>query len=101
MTGHRWQRTWSRGIVNTEVITAVVVVILAVIPGLRRIIPALGLPTQESSTFIGHIVVFSKEGRVPRGELRKWRDESGAEKEPNDRTLRVQQLREVDGDTMS
>jgi hypothetical protein len=59
--------------VNTEVITAVVVVILAVILGLRRIVRALGLLTQESSTFIGYIVVFSKEGRVLRGELRKWR----------------------------
>jgi hypothetical protein len=59
--------------VNTEVITAAVVVILAVILGLRRIVRALGLLTQESSTFIGYIVVFSKEGRVLRGELRKWR----------------------------
>jgi hypothetical protein len=59
--------------VNTEVITAVVVVILAVILGLRKIVRALGLLTQESSTFLEHIVVFSKEGRVLRRELRKWR----------------------------
>jgi hypothetical protein len=59
--------------VNTELITAVVVMILAVILGLRRIVRALGLLTQESSTFLGYIVVFSKEGRVLRGELKKWR----------------------------
>lgn len=58
---------------STDVITVIVVVALAVILGLRRIVRALGLLTQESSTFIGYIVVFSKEGRVLRRELKKWR----------------------------
>jgi hypothetical protein len=59
--------------VNTEVITACVVAAVAVILGLRRIVRALRLLTQESGGFLGDIVVFSKKGRVLRGELRKWR----------------------------
>ncbi len=60
-------------VVNAEDITAIVLVILAVLLGLRRIIRALVLLAQESSRFLGEIVVFSKEGRVLRRELRKWK----------------------------
>jgi hypothetical protein len=59
--------------VNTEVITVCVVTAVAGILGLRRIVRALRLLTQESGGFLGDIVVFSKKGRVLRGELRKWR----------------------------
>jgi hypothetical protein len=58
---------------STEIITACVVTVLAVILGMRRIVRALRLLTQESGGFLGDIVVFSQKGRVLRGELRKWR----------------------------
>ena len=58
---------------STDLITVCVVTAVAVILGLRRIVRALRLLTQESGGFLGDIVVFSKKGRVLRGELRKWR----------------------------
>jgi hypothetical protein len=58
---------------DTEVVTAWVVVILAVILGVRRIVRGLSLLTEDSRRFIIVLVSFSQEGRALRGELRKWR----------------------------
>ena len=58
---------------DTEVVTAYVVLILAVILGIRRIVRGLSLLTEDSRRFIIVLVSFSQEGRALRGELRKWR----------------------------
>lgn len=59
--------------VNTELITACVVSVLAVILGVRQVIRGLRMLTEESRRFLVVMVSFSREGRVLRRELRKWR----------------------------